>query len=1147
MAALGLSGSFSQHMPMSLVFPVIMVVSTLASLGFASAAGGRSRELDRDRDDYLAYLRRLDDELIESAARQRDRCLRRHPPVDALWAVVGSESMWACRPGDDDFGRVRVGSGDVLPDLRPVRGGEPAATELGDPVTELALDGLLRAHTVLGDMPVTVDVLGRTTSVDGAIADVRAFVRAVICQLAVAHSPAEVMVAAVVGAEALDQWDWLKWLPHNRHPERTDQSGPLPLFFSDLTGALRLERHRELVVVVDAASPESYRGQPGLAVIVVGTFEHADVQIHVDPGDIARGRTDLMSAAQALTCARRMTACPVAVPVPADTAWPALMGHPRLDRHDPAGLWHVERDLRIPIGVTDGGDVVELDIKEAAESGMGPHGLCIGATGSGKSELLKTVALGMIAGHSPESLNLILVDFKGGAAFLGLERCRHVAAVITNLGDEAHLVDRMQDALTGEITRRQQVLRAAGNLGGIADYRRARDRGQELPPLPTLLVIVDEFAELLSQQPEFADVFAAIGRLGRSLGIHLLLASQRLDEGRLRGLDSHLSYRICLKTLSASESRAVLGVVDAYELPQAPGSAYLKVGAADPVRFQAAFVSGPAAIGARQPLCRTASPTPFLAVPLDGESGRIPGTTTVLDVVLDAVAGHGTGAHPVWLAPLDHSPPLDSVLSRDTSADLTVPLGLADRVVEQRRVPMWVDLSGAAGNVAVVGAPQSGKSAALRTLALALAATHSPQRVQLYCLDFGGGGLGPLRHLPHVGSVAGRRDIEIALRTVAELTALVRRREGLFSRIGADSIAEYRRSRGNPGVVDEDPFGDVFLLVDGWAALRHEQEGLESAITALAAEGLSVGVHVILAASRWADLRPALRDQIGTRIELRLAEPLDSEIDRRGARNVPLDRPGRGLTPDGVPLTVALPRLDGRETSAGLADAATAAGTVLRARYPGMIAPAIKVLPAVVEYAAIAAEASAGTVVLGIDQDRFETVTLDFAEQPHLIIVGDRGSGKTAALRTLVGQLQGSNHLIIVDPRRTMVERRGVAHVTTTGRLAAVIDELLPALRQRIVDRGPGGETFLVVDDYDVVATSAGNPLAPLAEVLPHARDIGLHLVIARRSAGAARALYEPLLAAVRDSDAAALQLSVGTDEGPLLTARPRVLPPGRR
>ena len=224
---------------------------------------------------------------------------------------------------------------------------------------------------------------------------------------------------------------------------------------------------------------------------------------------------------------------------------------------------------------------------------MGPHGLVIGATGSGKSEFLRTLVLGLVMTHSSEQLNLVLVDFKGGATFAGMADMPHVSAVITNLANELTLVDRMQDALSGEMTRRQELLRDAGNYASMRDYEKARANGEPLEPMPSLFIVVDEFSEMLSAKPEFIDLFVAIGRLGRSLGLHLLLASQRLEEGRLRGLESHLSYRVGLRTFSAGESRAVLGVPDAYELPAVPGLGYLKPDQSTLLRFKAAYVSGP--------------------------------------------------------------------------------------------------------------------------------------------------------------------------------------------------------------------------------------------------------------------------------------------------------------------------------------------------------------------------------------------------------------------------------------------------------------------------------------------------------------------------------------------------------------------------
>ncbi len=828
------------------------------------------------------------------------------------------------------------------------------------------------------------------------------------------------------------------------------------------------------------------------------------------------------------------------------------------DRFDPITLWRSQehRDrLCVPIGTTVDGVPLELDIKEPAENGMGPHGLCVGATGSGKSELLRTIALGMMARNSPEVLNLLLIDFKGGATFLDYARAPHVAAVITNLADEAPLVARMRDALAGEMNRRQQLLRTAGCVSAAA-YERARRAGAPLTALPTLFVIVDEFSELLSQHPDFADMFVAIGRLGRSLGMHLLLASQRLDEGRLRGLEAHLSYRMCLKTLSASESRTVLGTLDAYQLPNTPGAGFLRMSGGELIRFQAASVSGPLQSDAGPSVPTVAAPSvrvfsthPAGPVTRAVETSRSP-ARTVLRAVLDRLSGHGPPAHQVWLPPLGPAPALHTLL-RDavsTPARLTVPIGIVDRPFEQCWTPLMVDLSGAAGNVAVVGAPQSGKSTALRTLITALAATHDPGQVQFYCLDFGGGALASVQALPHVGAVAGRAEPRLVGRIVAECESVVHSREAIFSEYGIDSIAEYRQRRAGS---DNDPFGEVFLVVDGWASVRHEFEALETSITAMAAQGLSFGVHVVLSASRWAEIRPSLRDQIGTRIELRLGDPTDSELDRKVAQHVPHDRPGRGLSRDGLHMVIALP---------------------IAEIPPGeSVAPSIPLLPTHVERDTVVRRADAelgARILLGLEERRLQPVAVDFERHSHLLVLGDNECGKTATLRTLCREIVRTKtaaqaHLMIVDFRRSLLGVVESEHLGGYAMSPAALAALLPGLLDLLQRRMPppdasqaqlrarswwsGPDIYVVVDDYDLVATPAGNALAAILEYLPYARDLGLHLIVARRSGGAERALFEPLLAGLRDLGCMALMMSGHPDEGaPFGSARPARLPPGR-
>jgi len=389
--------------------------------------------------------------------------------------------------------------------------------------------------------------------------------------------------------------------------------------------------------------------------------------------------------------------------------------------------------------------------------------------------------------------------------------------------------------------------------------------------------------------------------------------------------------------------------------------------------------------------------------------------------------------------------------------------------------------------------------------------------------------------LPHVGAVAGRAEPELVWRIVAEMESIVRSREA---------------HRADP-VRDGDPVGDVFLVVDGWASLRRDFEALEASITAVAAQGLSFGVHVVLSAARWADIRPSLKDQIGTRIELRLGDSADSEVDRKRARQVPHGRPGRGLSHDGLHMVIALP-IDVVSDS-------------------DSVAPPIPLLPTHVDYDDVVHRAAAelGTrSLLGFEERRLRPVTVDFGQHSHLLVLGDNECGKTATLRTLCREIVRTKtaaqaQLLIVDFRRSLLGVVESEHLGGYAMSPPALDALLPELLEVLRRRMPpsdvsqaqlrarswwsGPDVYILVDDYDLVATSAGNPLTALLEYLPHARDLGLHLVVARRSGGAERAMFEPLLAGLRDLGCLALMMSGRPDEAaPFGFRRTARLPPGR-
>jgi S-DNA-T family DNA segregation ATPase FtsK/SpoIIIE len=1256
---LGMGGSvvffFTSGQPFMRIMGMIMIASTIAMsvamvIRFRRGSQGELADMRRDYLSYLAQIRRT---AVDTAKAQRDAQYFLHPSPEQLWALVAEGSrVWERRPGDEDFAQVRIGLGSqalasalVAPETAPVAQLEP--------LTAGAMQRFLAVHSTLDDLPMAVSLRAfYHVTISGDPQSVRSSARAVTGSLAALHSPEDLLIVVAAGREALPHWEWAKWLPHVQAPGAVDGAGSRRLIDSDsrelenllatrLTGRPRfhpnaapLPEEPHIVVVLDGLSlpPDSVLANPeglqGVTVleIVPGdlTTGGGELSIVVQPealhlesahGVVYEGTPDALSYESAEALARQLAPLRMASggdddePLLANLEFTDLLNLGDAASIDTQRTWRprsLAERLRVPIGVGEDGRPVMLDLKEAAQEGMGPHGLCVGATGSGKSELLRTLVLGLAVTHSSETLNFVLADFKGGATFAGMARMPHVAAVITNLADDLTLVDRMGDSIRGELNRRQEMLRDAGNYANIHDYEKARAAGAALQPIPSLVLVIDEFSELLTAKPDFIEMFVQIGRIGRSLGVHLLLASQRLEEGRLRGLETYLSYRVGLRTFSAAESRAAIGVPDAYELPNVPGSGLLKFGTGEMVRFKAAYVSGVYRSGTqragsaggalpvdRRPVLFTAAEVPvqYVAVPRqrpstsDGPEVDDALADTVLDVIVRRLEAQGPAAHQVWLPPLDSPPPLDGLLPGLTAVQgrgltqpgyegagrLIVPAGLVDKPYEQRRDPLWVDFSGAAGHMQIIGGPQSGKSTLLRTLISAFALTHTPYEVQFYGLDFGGGGMAAVAGLPHVGGVASRLDPERVRRTVAEVYGVLTRREEYFRSAGIASIADFRarRARGEISVTDQ-PWGDVFLVIDGWGNFRADYEAMDQVIHEIAARGLGYGVHLILTASRSMEVRANLKDHLMNRLELRLGDTMDSELDRKVAANVPAGVPGRGQAPQKLHFMAAVPRIDGLTSDTDLADATAALATEVSRHWQAPGAPEVRLLPR--EFSADQLPPGGRFprrgVAFALDEDNLEPVFVDFEQDPFFLVFGESESGKSNLLRLLIKQVTqrysgDEAKLFVIDNRRSLLDVTPSSHLAEYIPMSNSMDHHMAALADLMKRRTPtadvtaqqlrdrswwrGPTVYVVIDDYDLVATSSGNPLAGLTELLPFARDVGVRFIIARSTAGAGRASYEAFMQRVKELGAQGVVLAGDPGEGDLLGGvRPRPMPAGR-
>ena len=1216
---------------MVVVGAVILVVALVGGLGMAFTQRGnaaRQRRVQRER--YLDYLEETRGRVRESADRQRDAALALNPSPGTLVEIGADPARrWERRPGDTDFLRVRIGTGD----LRAIEVALPAEqnpVQPFDPVMRESAERMVRLAGVAQGMPATVDLeRGGHVSIVGERADSLNVARALVAQIAAFHSPDDVHIAAAVAPHHLDDWRGLDLVPHlssDTPPSGAVAARRLAPTLDDVLSLLSAEL-RDRVATAAASRRAGRRTKPGRLIVFVdegdgeasgmprldAALSLADLGVTVvhlvddrlkEPPTVgarvtvtdgvatietpgsgeapATGiRIDLVSNDALEVIARplaglrltRTSAEDAGTSLAPDVT--QLLGVADVDAIDVKAAWRVRSAaefLRVPIGVDDRGGPVLLDLKESAQLGMGPHGICIGATGSGKSELLRTLILGLALTHSPDDLSMILVDYKGGAAFAPFARLPHVAGIIDNLADDPQLTERARSSIQGEVVRRQRLLKDAGNAASIGHYRQMRRERPDLPALPHLFLVIDEFGELLTAEPDFVELLLTIGRIGRSIGVHLLLSSQRIEGGRLRGLDTYLSYRIGLRTFSEAESAVVLDTPDAFHLPAIPGFGYLKVDTSVYTRFRAGYVSGPVPdpveAGPHHDDAPPVLPLPAYDLPdealeaeeFDSAEPETPTTgRTLVQAATQRLARGVTRTRPVWLPPLPPVLTLGGVLPQaDGAGTLRAPMGLLDNPSTQTQSPWMLDLTRSGGHVSITGAPQSGRSMFLRTLAASLSFTHSPRQVSIYGMDLTGGGLARIEPFPHVGGVATRGHRERLNRLLEELTGMLATRERVFRDQGLDSLADMRRQHAQ-GRLPELPSADVVLLVDGLGALRQDFEDLEPPLAQLLERGGSFGIHVVVALSRWNELRMNLQGLIGTRLELKLNDPADSQIARKLSTTLKADQPGRVLTDDKLFAQVALPLLeevDDGDTGEALEQLARESA----ARWGGQGAAPIRLLPEELSPGDLPdAIDEPDAVPLGLRQDTMEPVLVDVVTRdPHLLVLGDSHCGKTTALRGIVRgavDRHTPEELVIalMDARGELVAEVPDAYLgghATSGRQARLLAESIAVeLEKRQTDRDAGPRILVIADDFDILAAGGTEPLRPLLPYLASSRDLRLNVVVSRPVAGASRAMFDSALQGIRDTGGTALIMSGDRSEGailPKLYAEPMIAGRGR-
>lgn len=846
------------------------------------------------------------------------------------------KDLWVRGRGAEDFLRLRIGIGDVVPRL------EVPEVEERDAAPEFAarLAAAQRSAGLLTDVPIVVDTVGLgAIGLIGDRSSVNALTGAMLLQAVCLHSPEDLVLAAVIAPER-ELHGWLKWVPHTRSSSSPLGGGHLAVTRNegmDLLHALAeiaeervagreggLDRRWPwLLVALDSSvvadggvtarlldagpaagvtviwlceSQDEVPRQAG-AVIECSSGEHSSSSIRfVDPDrsdlalDIERVEPNIaVNTARSLAGVRDGSATNAVTAIPQLVTLYEALGTDTISEAWVRNLWarNVGYELRAPVGYSETG-VFEVDLVA-----HGPHGLIGGTSGAGKSELLQSLLAGLVTHNPPTSVNLLFIDYKGGALSKKFEALPHTVGNVTNL--DSLLAQRALTSLTAELNYRMELF-------GSRDMRKmVEERVRDTPA--SLVIVIDEFAALVRELPEFIEGIVSIAERGRSLGIHLLLSTQRPSGSINDSIQQNMNLRIALRMLDSGESNNVIGTSDAALIPNPlKGRALARLGAGQLIPFQAAWSEAPA-VSKTEAVIRV---TDFVVgiQPGTSPSGSVDGPESgekrvQLETVLSTIAGMDVprGRSP-WLDPLPEWIHLSDVVDTRpgvAGAEGVVRVGIVDDPERQKQYPAEIDFR--TGSFAVFGAAGSGKTTVLTTIAASAVRAAGDSDLMIFGLDCASKALGVIEALPHTVVVASGDEMEEVTRLIAVL----------------NDIFVARRARLRAG--DEASFSPIFLLVDGWNNLTATLSpvrggGLElqswlELISGLVARGREVGIYTALTSTE--RVRSRLMSSITSRLVLRQlgeGEYRDMGIPASLARGIAL-RPGQGLNDSNQVVQVA--------------------------------------------------------------------------------------------------------------------------------------------------------------------------------------------------------------------------------------------------
>lgn len=1089
-------------------------------------------------DKYNEHLAEREAEITKAEGAYISALSSSSPGVHECMALAQSVSrqLWERTIKDADFLSVRLGTGDI-PSNVEVKIPHAQLSVEDNPFLKQA-EELRDRHLTLKGVPVCHSLMSNPiTGISGQRDNVIKTAWRIVLDIAAHHSYDDIRIVCVYPPSEKRKWDWMRWLPHVWDPSRsrrylTCEPEESRFILRETAEILKIRRRDAadhstsskkdgpekpfyVVILADKSLADSCGEQflpENSSLGFAALYAYGDLGllpaecqsvISCDsPSFIQNTRPDARTRkisytpdevrAEWLDEFARSLAPVRLIQTGAGSSLPSkisfLQGFnvTRVNELDVLGRWgssYSPDSLAVPIGIRENGDTFFFDVYEKA---MGPHGVTAGTSGSGKSEMLTTWLLSMALTFSPEDVNFALIEFKGNDLSNILKGLPHVAGVISNLNDPSTIVRGLK-SLKGEKDRRMRLFEqcnflSSKSISAYQSYQKMFGERDGLAPLPYLIIVIDEFAELVTQFPEFNDEIISIARVGRSVGMYMVLTMQS-PQGVVKGqVSSNTKFKICLRTANTSESKEILGTDDAFNI-SAPGRAYVKVGNNEVYEQVQTFYSK----APYRPEAGSKGPVREIKLVLPNGSRKRPDFYEKTTGKNEANAGEGVAvsnyiieeanahdivhARPVWKEPLSGKIILSELIADKMAIDLeaktwteknkglSVTVGLIDNPEKQDQYPLVLDFVND-GHQVLYGAPSTGKTTFLQTLLLSAAMTYTPDQVNFLILDYGSFILKVFDALPHTIITADPTDDEKLAKARDFLQDELSSRRKLFSSLGVANLQAYRETSGKvmPAII---------VAADNMSSLSGQNSDLMNLLVLAARDGASLGIYLMLTAGNPGSYMYKISNFVKSNHTLQMNEKSDYKTLVGGdGKMTPGKVKGRGLTSGALEYQTAL-FADGAseaECSQRLKDTCALLAESWQGRRASL-AEAEAQDAAPVESGELAF--SEGGVQIGITKKGREPVNFSFRAMNGCIISGTYGGGKSSILG-MIAQALGRDEKtkVYVYEEKPFIETLcpNAKTVHTIEEADAMILDLADEFDKR--DEDSEGRIALLIDDF---------------------------------------------------------------------------------